>query len=187
MKRLSRVKFFLFFIWFCLINSNVYAVNFQIDQAKARIKLPPGWSDGGVINVQNKSKEPLSVRVYVSDWVYTGQDGSKDFMPPGTNPKSCAEWIKFYPADFTIPANGKQVVNFVVAVPPDATGGHYAVLFFEVEMGKSTDGKGGGVKVYNRLGSLFFVEADGTIKREAKVSNFNIRINWRIYSFLFIF
>ncbi|MFC1708912.1 hypothetical protein ACFL2J_02485 [Candidatus Omnitrophota bacterium] len=159
-----------------LLCSHVLALDFQINKAKVRVKLPPGWSDGDAINVDNKGDEPIGMRVYISDWVYTDQDGSKKFMPPGTHPKSAAEWIKFYPADFTIPANGRQEVRYVVGVPPDAVGGHYAVLFFEVEAGGAWDEtRGVMVKVYNRLGSLFAVEPEGTIEREAEVADFKIK------------
>lgn len=175
MKNTLKIAIFLFFIlsFACF---NAFAVDFQIDQAKVRMRLPAGWSDGGVINVHNKDKEPVKIRVYVEDWVYSAADGSKNFMPAGTHANSCAEWIKFYPADFTVPPNGTQKLSYVVAVPPDATGGHYAVLFFEVALGETAgQTKGTVVKVFNRLGSLFYVEADGTIKREAEVSDFKIK------------
>ena len=173
--RKIRIGFFVFAV-LCFVNNNLFALDFQIDKAKVRVKLPPGWSDGGVIKVYNRDDEPINIRVYISDWVYTDQDGAKNFMPPGTHPNSAAEWIKFYPADFTIPGKGRQEVKYVVGVPPDAVGGYYAVLFFEVGVGDVWDeAKGVMVKVFNRLGSLFYVEADGTIKREAQVSDFKIR------------
>jgi hypothetical protein len=155
---------------------SVFAFDFQIDKPKVRMSMPPGWSDGGVIMVENKDKEPVKIRVYISDWVYTDQDGNKNFMPPGTHPNSAANWIKFYPADFTLAAKSKQELKYVVGVPSDAVGGHYAVLFFEVGAGDIFDEtKGVKVKVYNRLGSLFYIEPEGTIKRESYISDFNLK------------
>jgi hypothetical protein len=174
MKKLVKIVC-LFTLAFFLVNNNLFAVDFQIDQGKMRIKLPPGWSDGGIINVENRGKDPVKIRVYIADWVYSAKDGSKKFLPSNSNPLSCADWIKFYPADFTIPARGKQKVNFVVGVPQDATGGHYAVLFFEAETGTIYDqAKGINVKVYHRLASLFYVEPEGTIKKQAQLSDFKI-------------
>jgi len=161
-------------IWIVAINS-AFALNFQIDKGRKRIKMPGGWSDGGVIKVVNRDAELLKVRVYVSDWAYSNSDGSKNFLPVGTYPNSCADWLKYYPADFVVPGNGTQAVNYVVEIPKDAKGGYYAILFFEVEVGKSTDAKGSRVKVFNRLGSLFTVEVEGTVKREASVSDFSIK------------
>lgn len=176
MKKLLLKGIFVFSIILMLSSSHALALDFQIDKAKVRVNLPPGWSDGGIINVENKDTEPIGIRVYISDWVYTDQDGAKNFMPPGTHPKSAAEWIKFFPADFTLSGKGRQEVKYVVGVPPDAVGGHYAILFFEVGAGEAwNEVKGVMVKVYNRLGSLFYVEPEGTIIREAHLTDFKIK------------
>ncbi|MDD5291880.1 MAG: hypothetical protein PHY46_01670 [Candidatus Omnitrophica bacterium] len=158
-----------------LLAGDVFALHFRIDKGKVRMKLPPGWSDGGVIKVENMSGEPINVRAYVGDWVYSDQDGSKDFLPASNYSKSCAEWIKFYPADFTISPHGIQDVNYVVAVPQGAAGGYYAVLFFEAQGGTAVDSStGASVKVYNRIASLFYIEPDGTVEVKAQVSGVNV-------------
>lgn len=178
MKKISKIGvFFVFFVFILFaFNNNLFAFNFRIDKGKVNINLPPGWSDGGVVNAENLSSEPVKIRVYLGNWEYSNQDGSKNFLPPNTKPNSCVDWIKFYPADFTIPGHGKQKVNFVVGVPQGVSGGYYAVLFFEVEVGVVYDeAKGTYVRVYNRLASLFYVEPEGTIKKEAKLSDFKIR------------
>lgn len=174
-KRHSYSKWLLCLSVFFLINSSAFALNFQIDKGKVFINLPPGWSDGGKITIENKDSEPLNVRAYISDWEYSDADGSKVFIAANTGKRSSANWIKFYPADFSVPALGKKEVNFVVNVPNDAVGGHYAVLFFEVQTGMAWDEASGSyVKVYNRLGTLFYVEPQGTAKKEARIENFSI-------------
>ncbi len=166
-----------FAIFLCLLltASDLFALHFRIDKAKVKINLPPGWSDGGVITVENLWDEPIDIRVYAGDWVYSDQDGSKVFLPTNSQPKSCAEWIKFYPASFTVPSHGRQKVNYVIAVPKDTSGGYYGVLFFEAEGGTAMDATTGAVvKVYNRIASLFLVEPEGTIEKKAEVSDINI-------------
>ena len=175
MKKLFNI-WFIAYVFVVLIESQSLAFDFQIDKAKVRVKLPPGWSDGDVIKVENKDVKPVSIRVYISDWVYSDQNGGKNFMPPGTDSMSAAEWIKFYPADLTIPPKSEQEVKYVVQVPPNATGGHYAVLFFEVSVGEKWDeSKGVMINIYNRLGSLFYIEPEGTIIRKAAISDFQIK------------
>jgi len=159
----------------CFYCNNVFALNFQIDKAKIMVELPPGWSDGGTIEVENKGDDPISVRVYVADWQYSEADGSKNFLPANTAENSCANWIKFYPADFTVPSKEKQTINYVIEIPNNASGGYYAVLFFEVQTGVSWDQTSQTyVKVYNRLGTLFYVEPEGSVRKEAQVSNLGI-------------
>jgi len=158
-----------------LFSGDVFALHFRIDKGKVRMKLPAGWSDGGVIRVENMSGESIDIRAYVGDWVYSDQDGSKNFLPASNYAKSCAEWIKFYPADFTIPPHGIQEVNYVVAVPQGAAGGYYAVLFFEAQSGAAVDNStGAAVKVYNRIASLFYIEPDGTVEAKAQLSDVNV-------------
>jgi len=176
MKKLYKIWFGVFCLIAILVfTPNLFALNFQIDKGKVRVSLPPGWSDGGIITIDNRDDKPLKVRAYISDWDYSDSDGAKVFLSANTTPKSCADWIKFYPADFTVPAFEKQKINFVVEVPKDAVGGHYAVLFFEVQTGVIYDeAKGTNVKIYNRLGTLFYIEPEGTIDRNGALSDFKI-------------
>jgi len=89
-------------------------------------------------------------------------------------PLSCAPWISFSPAEFTIPAFGNQAINYIVKVPKDVVGGHYAVLFFETIMTKPVPEQGIGLGVAVRIGSLFYIEPQGTIKREIGIEKLSL-------------
>lgn len=156
-----------------------WALGFGIDKPKIRLQVTPGGYDSGEIKVENRGKEPLPIKVYLEDWVYNQQGGSKEFMPKGTHALSCSNWITFYPADFTLPAGGSQVVRYTVNVPSEAQGGHYSVMFFETgggEMEKvNPQGETVTVKVLNRVGALFYVEAQGKVSKTAEIKNLNIQ------------
>jgi hypothetical protein len=67
-------------------------------------------------------------------------------------------------------------VGFSVKVPENASSGHYAVLFFETSLGEQPrpgyeEESGVTVQVMGRIGSLFYIEPQGTIDREVKFSN----------------
>ena len=87
-----------------------YAVEIVlVDQPKVRLSIPPGSSQSGVINVEKRSQEAKDIRVYLEDWVYLPEyDGSKEFKPAGTAELSCAEWINFSPAEFTLAPFSKK-------------------------------------------------------------------------------
>ena len=150
----------------------------RIDKPKIRISVPPGSYESGEIKVENTGKEPITITVYLEDWVYSRQDGGKEFMPKGTTPLSCSNWITFYPADFTLPPNGVQIVRYTVNVPEDTKGGHYSVMFFETGGGNvetvNEEGNNVVIWVLNRLGALFYVEPEGTIQKTAEIKNLNI-------------
>lgn len=179
----KRIAFlFLLVFSFCLVFSDSSAIaGIRIDNPKVRMTIAPGEYNGGEIKVDNTGREPISVRVYLEDWVYAQQDGGKNFSPKGSTPLSCAPWLTFYPADFELQAGATQIVRYTVAVPKGATGGHYCVMFFETgggEMeGVNPSGEQIMVKVLNRLGALFYVEPEGTIQKSAELENLSLTQN----------
>ncbi|MCM8789712.1 MAG: hypothetical protein NC916_01635 [Candidatus Omnitrophica bacterium] len=168
--------FFIIFIFVLFLFNQALALDLNITEGKVRLSIKPGEAKSGVINIRNSSSDSIPIKAYLEDWYYLPQaDGTKEFKPAGTTEISCAPWITFSPAEFIIPAFGKQVVNYTVRVPQDATGGHYAVLFFESQLAQQSEPQEGvGLGVAVRMGSLFYVEAEGTIKREAALYNLSV-------------
>ena len=100
--------FYLFLIFsftFLILNSNpAWAITVRIDRPKVRLSVTPGGNKSGVINIENPSEKTMVVGVYLEDWLYNSTaDGSKGFYPPDSTPLSCAKWITFSPAEFSIP------------------------------------------------------------------------------------
>lgn len=168
----------LFFIIMSLWQVSCAWAGIRIDKPKVRLSIAPGSYDSGEIEVSNTGTEEAIVRAYLEDWVYNKQDGAKEFSPKGTTPLSCSNWIAFYPADFTLKPNGVQKVRYTVNVPKGAIGGHYAVMFFETGGGSieqpSSDQTTVMVQIMNRLGALFYIEPDGTIKKTAEIKSVDI-------------
>lgn len=148
------------------------AFSINISPPSLRLSAPPGETKTGTITVENKSDAAVDMRVYVEDWVYA-EDGGKKFMPAGTAPLSCAKWITTHPQKIHIEANSKTGVQYVVSVPPDAIGGHFAVIFFEsvVNEGEAVRGN---VMVHfsGRIGTIIYMEAEGMVKRTGSITSF---------------
>ncbi|MCM8795778.1 MAG: hypothetical protein NC928_03745 [Candidatus Omnitrophica bacterium] len=173
-KAKKEIGFFLFFI-FGLINLS-WGIEFpSISKSKIRLSIPAGKSNYGEIIVENPTDKYVSLRLYLEDWYYLPTaDGSKKFVPINTTPFSCASWINFSPAEFTLPPFGRQRVSYVVKVPSYAQGGYYAALFFETAVGKPADTEGGlgvGISLALRVATLFYIEVEGTIKKAVSLEN----------------
>lgn len=175
------VTILFFFLIMNFVLAPLAEAGLRIDKPKVRMSITPGSYDGGEIKVENTGQESLPIKVYLEDWIYKSQDGGKEFMAKGTAPLSCASWITFYPADFTLPPGGTQIVRYTVTVPDKARGGHYSVMFFETVGGeienKMQEGTTALIKVLNRVGSLFYVDAEGTVQKTAEIKDLSIGQN----------
>ena len=161
-------------VLFCFFAKGYALEVVLLDKPKVRLSIPPGRSQNGVIEVENRSPEAKDIRVYLEDWVYLPeQDGSKEFKPAGTARLSCARWISFSPAEFTLSPFSKRAVHYTVKVPTGVEGGHYSVLFFENLLSAPSE-EGVSVGVAIRVASLFYVEPEGTIKRDAELSSLSL-------------
>ena len=170
-------KIFILFILFFLSSINCsWAIELPfINRSKIRHSIVPGESVYGEITVENSSQETRSIRIYLEDWYYLPEaDGSKKFVPLNTTALSCANWISFSPSELTLEPFSKKKVNYSIKVPLDAKGGYYAALFFEGVFGKLQAEQqriSAAMNIAVRIATLFYVEAEGTVKREAKVKN----------------
>jgi len=149
----------------------------SLDKPKVRMSIAPGETAYGELVIENRSGESRTMRCYLEDWRYSaGGDGTKDFFPPSTNVLSCASWISFSPADFTIQPYGRKKISYSIKVPEGAQGGYYAVLFFESNFGGQGAGAGeenvgGEIGLAIRIGTLFYVEIKGNASRRASLEN----------------
>ena len=134
--------------------------------------MRPGQTISGNIEVSNRGSEPVQLDVYLQDWEYVdGGSGDKNFTPAGTSRASASSWIHYFPNRLNLPAGGKGVVEYTVSVPADAAGGHYAVMFFESFLAAGQSNQGVTVQYTGRLGSLFEIEAAGTVVRTGEVTD----------------
>lgn len=93
------------------------------------MEVAPGGSVSNSILVINNSDQPAQVEIRLSDFDWD-IDGKVQIVPSGTLPRSLANYITFFPSEFTLPA-GKgraQPVQFVVSLPREVTGPHWSML-----------------------------------------------------------
>ena len=87
--------------------------------------------------------------------------GSNDFLPVGSTPWTLGGLLKIGPTEFDLGPGKQEVVRYVVSLPPDAKGGRYGVIFFEVAMPPSQfERVGAAMNV--RLGTILLVTVENT-------------------------
>jgi hypothetical protein len=146
----------------------------QLNRPVVQETVEPGQRITGQIEVENQGSEPLDLDVYVEDWEYLeGGSGDKDFLPPGTSPWSASNWIHYFPNRLSVPPRGKAAVEYTVTVPPEASGGHYAVMFFESFLASGEAKEGVTVQYTGRLGSLFEIDTP-PVRRTGEITGIEV-------------
>ncbi|MEA3560960.1 MAG: hypothetical protein U9R31_04225 [Candidatus Omnitrophota bacterium] len=159
--------FVLLFVF--IMPGDVFAVRFNVSPSRIELIVNPGEKKNSYITISNsRSQVPINVKAYVED-VINAPDGEIDFLPPGTTPWSCAEWIKLKPDGFTLAPGQEQVVKLQVKVPPKARGGYYGITFFEVLIPST---KSGGIQTSTalRIGAVVLIDIAGTTEYKAKLT-----------------
>ncbi len=159
-----------------LISTSACAATIRIDEARVRLELAAGETKTGQIHISNPTDSVVAIKVYAEDWEYLDSgNGDKDFFPAGTLPNSASAWITFNPTQLEIEPFGKQTVDYTVTAPQDAGAGtRYSILFFETALGVGKNEEGASVSVAGRIGSLFYVDISGTVRREGKIEKVEV-------------
>lgn len=143
------------------------AYAFSIEPARVELSIPAGRQRGKAITIDNsRSDEPLHLKIYMQDVLFL-PDGTNDFSVAGSTPYSCASWVRIVPEEIDVPAGKTQDIRIHVAVPAEARGGYYGMLFFE-----SSSGTGQGLNINFRIGGLLDITVSNTEERLAKIVNF---------------
>ncbi len=111
------------------------AQGFSIASIREEFLVSPGGKLIGAIPVTNTSDEPVSVRIYVADWVRVSEQTSGyGFDEEGGNePRSFLDWMTFGPERLTLEPGETREVTYEVNVPDDLelAGSYWGVIFIE--------------------------------------------------------
>jgi hypothetical protein len=112
----------------------------------------PGERYTGTIIIANASSEPQTARIYQTDYVFAA-NGTSDFRDPGTTGRSNASWITPQMTRVVVPANGRVVVPYTVAVPQadSLRGTYWSTIMVE---GATAEAKAGDSRPAVNLGSV---------------------------------
>ncbi|MBN1914003.1 MAG: hypothetical protein JW788_06355 [Candidatus Omnitrophica bacterium] len=142
----------------------------RLERFNETLKVSPGQNIKGSIVLSSDSNETVDLRVYLQDVKFIPPfTGKKDFLPPGSTPYSCSNWITVTPGFLSIPPKGKKIVSYSINVPQDVKGWHCATIFFE--KGAVALSGNNNVGVIERWGYTLFLENKEGVKK-AEVGEF---------------
>ncbi|HEV2349676.1 MAG TPA: hypothetical protein VG028_07520 [Terriglobia bacterium] len=149
------------------------AQSLALAPAEVQYTFKPGQPFQFELNVANNGDTAVTMQVNVTDLWYNAKN-EKLFNPPGSSPRSAANWIEFVPRQFEAPAHGTGHVKVVVTPPLQASGGYYAVLFVEStpQLVSAATAEKKAVYANIRLGSLLLLNAENSDDYKVNISDF---------------
>lgn len=108
-------------------------------------KVENGKVYQGKIAIENNGRQSQNVKLFLQDFSYQA-DGTLSYLPPHSNIKSNAEWIRMNTNLITLKAKEKTEVYYEITVPDHLSepGSYWSVIMVEpVEDPKPADGSQG--------------------------------------------
>jgi hypothetical protein len=155
-----------------ILPTQANAQSLGLAPAELQYKFKPGQPFQFDLSVSNDGDSPVVMQVNLTDLWYNDKN-EKTFGPPGSSPRSAANWMEFVPRRFIAPAHGVGKVRVVVTPPLQVSGGYYAVVFVtsKPELVQAATAEKKAVYANIRLGSLILLAAENTEDSRIDVSD----------------
>ncbi|MDR5683539.1 MAG: hypothetical protein QN163_05880 [Armatimonadota bacterium] len=103
------------------------AIRFTVMPADVEVSVPTGQTVVTGIVVQNDSAHALRFRAVLAD-LFLRRDGVADTLEDRRLPWSVVPFVRMAPAEFEIPASGRQFVRMAITLPRETRGGRYGAV-----------------------------------------------------------
>ncbi len=98
----------------------------------AEFDVSPGAHVVGSLPVRNTGDQDATVRVYQTDYLFFA-DGSNDYDPIGSQPRSNGAWVHLAADTLTVAAGASVPIQYTVDIPDDASlaGSYWSMVMIE--------------------------------------------------------
>jgi len=152
--------------------------SFTVAPMRLEFQIERGQSGTGSLLIRNVSEKPLSVKLYIKDFMYK-PDGSEAELDPGSVSRSCSDWLSISPKFMELEPDERRNVRVSLAIPEDADGTYWAMIYVE-QSSKPTprETHGGGytfqVNVYPRWAVRIIESVPGTEEKDGQITDLTI-------------
>lgn len=129
----NKQKFVLFLLVAFIFIFRVQAQGFTVDGSLLREHtVTPGEGLEGTLMISNTEDSPVLVGIYLEDYFYNVETGSR-YFEPGTIERTNAVWLQLESEQVTVPARSKASVRYSIVVPDDAEliGTYWSMIMVE--------------------------------------------------------
>ena len=147
------------------------ADDFMVNPSKFEVNLDRGSSTTKTISVLNRTNKQLEFKVEVEDFVGS-QDPNQTVILQGDKKElySLEDYLIPEIDTFSLKPGQKMILPITISVPEYAEPGG---LYGSVLVSSQASASGGmGATIISRLGALFFVNVNGEVQKEGKLTSF---------------
>ena len=109
------------------------------------------------------------------DWSLSVSGGIQ-FLPTGTLKRSASSWVSFRPTNFRILPKRGQKVQYVIKVPPDASGSYWSTIMFDTNPTLQKGKERFQIAVAGRLAFIIRVDINGSPPGAGNIEK--LKLNW---------
>jgi hypothetical protein len=132
------------------------------------LQAAPGETIERSVTLTNPGEDSLDVSAEAGDWTMS-ERGEIRFDAAGSNPRSCAGWIRVTPSAVRVPPKGQATVSVRVGAPADLDGTRWAVVFFRLPDALGFH-EGRPADLVARVGLTVYVTGSGTERESLELS-----------------
>ena len=167
---------------FLLMGLAAIVVLFSSQPVQARLSVNPltieleagaGNTATGNFNLENTGQEPIETNIQLVDWRRT-PEGGLQFLPPGANDRSCADWLVYSPTSLTLEPGEKSQVSVEVDVPDEAEGDHWAMLLVTEKRRETEDEEPVSARFTVNYAIKILQRDPYTDQKDAKITNIKL-------------
>jgi hypothetical protein len=132
------------------------------------LQAAPGEIIERSVTLTNPGEDGLDVSAEAADWTMS-EKGEIRFDAAGSNPRSCAGWIRVTPSALRVPPKSQATVSVRIGAPADLDGTRWAVVFFRLPDAAGFH-EGRPADLVARVGLTVYVTGSGTERESLDLS-----------------
>jgi len=133
-----------------------------LSPTSANLTIDAGKSVSGKLTIVDDGTTDYDFLVYARPYSIQNNNYDDPNFTAITNTADSYQWVQFPQTKFHIKAGQTEYVNYVVSVPANAApGGHYGVIFAEVQ--PTGTAAGGTITTKKRVGMVMYTTVNGAV------------------------
>jgi len=152
--------------------------NFTVAPMRIEFQIERGRTGTSSILIRNVSEKPLSVKLFIKDFMYR-PDGSEIELEPGSVSRSCSDWMVISPTFMELQPNEHRNARVTLTIPEDSEGTYWAMIYVEQSSKPTPRGAQGRgysfqVNVYPRWAIRILESVPGTEEKDGQITGLTV-------------